>query len=310
MKTLGRGLWRIAKPVLIWLAVQVALTFLALNLLTAAYFTRPRRDFSESINPGTYAWQGALPYQDVTFPARGGDAELTAWYIPAPGATRAVVLVHGKDASRTSEFLGRFLELAAGLRARGFAVLMIDLRGHGKSSDAFVSFGLNERRDVLGAVDWLRGQGIAPAQTGLLGVSMGGAAVLGAMADDREIGAVVTDSAFSDVVDAARTAWTRLTRTPGQLIYPGLWLACYFSGVDIWAARPIDDLRRIGGRPVLLIQGTEDFLVPLAQGRALRDADPRAAYWEVAGAAHGGSYRVRPAEYVERVGAFFERALR
>ncbi len=304
-----RGLWRITKVVLVWLAVQIALTYIALNLLAAAYFGRPRRDFAEMINPGTYSWQSALAYQDVNFSARGDDATIAAWYIPVADATRAVVLVHGKDSSRTSEFLGRFIELAAGLHARGFAVLMIDLRGHGRSSDSFAGFGLTERRDVLGAVDWLRARGFAPAQVGLLGVSMGGAAALGAMAEDVSIGALVTDSAFSDVVDAARTIWTRLTRTPGQLIYPGLWLAHVISGVDFWAARPIDDLRRIGARPVLLIQGADDFLVPVAQARALNTASPTSQYWEVAGADHGGSFRVQPMEYVERVATFFDAAL-
>lgn len=304
-----RGLWRISRAVLIWLAVQVALTFVALNLLAAAYFGRPRRDFAETLTPGTYSWQAALPYQNVAFDARSGDAEIAAWYIPAEGATRALVLVHGKDSSRTSEFFGRFIELAAGLRARGFAVLMIDLRGHGRSSDSYASFGLTERRDVLGAVDWLGARGFSPAQVGLLGVSMGGAATLGAMADDTGIGALVTDSAFSDVVDAARTIWTRVTRTPGQLIYPGLWLACSVSGADLWSARPIDDLRRIGSRPVLLIHGADDFLVPVAQARALHAANPAAEYWEVAAAQHGGAYRTQPAAYVERVAAFFDAAL-
>ncbi len=309
MTRLRNGLWRITRAVLIWLAVQVALTYVALNLLAAAYFGRPRRDFAEALNPGTYSWRSALAYQDVQFPARDGDATIAAWYIPAEGAARAIVLVHGKDSSRTSEFFGRFIELAAGLRERGFAVLMIDLRGHGRSSDSFAGFGLNERRDVLGAVDWLRTRGFAPAQVGLLGVSMGGAAALGAMAEDADIGALVTDSAFSDVVDAARTIWTRLTRTPGQLIYPGLWLACSVSGVDFWSARPIDDLRRIGARPVLLIQGADDLLVPVAQARALHAANPTSQYWEVADADHGGAFRAQPAAYVERVTAFFDAAL-
>lgn len=309
MLRLRRGLWRITKTVLIWLAVQIALTYVALNLLTAAYFARPRRDFADSVNPGAYSWHTAMAYQDVQFSARGDDTVIAAWYIPVTGATRALVLVHGKDSSRTDEFFGRFIELAAGLRARGFAVLMIDLRGHGRSSDAFSGFGLTERRDVLGAVDWLRNRGFAPAQVGLLGVSMGGAAALGAMADDSAIGALVTDSVFSDVVDAARTIWTRLTRTPGQLIYPGLWLARSVSGVDFWSARPVDDLRRIGTRPVLLIQGADDILVPVAQARALHAASPTSQYWEVAAADHGGSYRAQPAAYVERVAAFFDASL-
>ena len=150
MTRLRCGLWRISKTVLIWLAVQIALTYVALNLLTAA----------------------CCMAKTAAAPASFSDA-LSNW-------------------------------------------------------------------------------------------QPGGAAALGAMADDAAIGALVTDSDFSDVVEAARTIWTRLTRTPDRLIYPGSWLACSVSGLDFWPARLIDELRRIGACPVLLIQGAEHFLAPVA----------------------------------------------
>ena len=59
---------------------------------------------------------------------------------------------------------------------------MIDLRGHGQSSPARMSFGLKEHRDILGAVDWLKGRGYRPGHIGVLGQSMGGASTLYAVA--------------------------------------------------------------------------------------------------------------------------------
>ncbi len=302
-------LWCLARPVLIWLTVQVLITYVLLNALAYVYFLRPRRVFQASMTPRTYSWRGPIDFEDVTFSSRGDNLKLAGWYMPKVGARRAIVLVHGKDGSRTDEFFGRYVEFAAGLHNAGFAVMMIDLRGHGKSADAFVSFGIHERRDVLGAVDWLETRGFKRPQIGLHGVSLGGAAVLGAMADDAGIGAVVSDSAFSDVVGAARFQWTRLTRTPGQLHFPGLLLAQRQSGVDYWAARPVVDAAKIAAQRVMLIQGLDDLLVPLEQARALQQALPGATVWEVADADHGGAYREVPIDYLARVTAFYERAL-
>ena len=115
----------------------------------------PRRIFNPRKSP---ARRGAA-CEDVTLTPRGGGPRLAAWSLPAPGAHRAIILTHGKDASRTAEFFGRFTEFAGRLQARGFQVLMLDMRGHGQSEAGGHTFGARERLDVLGAWDWLRAQG-------------------------------------------------------------------------------------------------------------------------------------------------------
>ncbi|UCD29069.1 MAG: alpha/beta hydrolase, partial [Planctomycetota bacterium] len=67
------------------------------------------------------------------------------------------------------------------LHKAGFAVLAIDMRGHGESQSARNSFGVYERRDVLGAVEWLSDTGYEPGDIGVLGISIGGAAAIGAV---------------------------------------------------------------------------------------------------------------------------------
>jgi uncharacterized protein len=309
LKTLLRGLWRVVRFALTWLLIQITLTYIALNALVFLYFTQPRRTFLAHINPRTHAWHTPLDFEDVRLPARGGDVQIAGWFIPAANSTRAIVLVHGKDGSRTDEFLGRYIEFAAALNKAGYATLMIDLRAHGQSDGRFTTFGRDERRDVLGAVDWLVARGFAKQRIGLHGVSLGGASVLGAMADDVGIGAVVSDSAFGDVQAAAYSQWTRLTRTPSALMWPGLYLAQRQTGVDIAKARPVDDLVRIGVRPVLLIHGDSDVLVPIEQNMLLAAANRSAQNWVVTGADHGGNYRYDPITYRDRVVRFFDASL-
>ena len=140
--------------------------------------------------------------------------EIAGWFIPSGRSRRVIVLVHGKDANRTRELdrdlsddvPGEFPDLAVGLSRRGFAVLMIDLRGHGQSGHARFGFGHTERRDVRGAVDWLVARGFCPGRIGVLGISMGAAAGIGAASEDDRIGAFVADSSFAELDAFGRDA--------------------------------------------------------------------------------------------------------
>ena len=73
---------------------------------------------------------------------------------------------------------------------------------------------------------------------------------------------------------------------------------------------PIERLARLAGTPLLLIHGTRDRWIPLAQARRLIDAAPGPCEaWVVEGAIHCGAYFVDRAAYCERVASFFTRHL-
>ena len=173
-----------------------------------------------------------------------------------------------------------------------------------------MSFGLRERYDVLGAADWLKARGFAQGSIGVLGVSLGGASSIGAMAEGDDVAALVSDCSFADFAPMARTIWQQLTGLPQPFLWPALWLREQMGGLSINLAKPVEDMRKLAGRPVLIIHGTNDILVPVAQGRMLHAANPEADYWEVVGASHGGSYRQNPKRYVERVADFLNAHLK
>jgi alpha-beta hydrolase superfamily lysophospholipase len=113
-----------------------------------------------------------------------------------------VIIAHGVGGCRGREFTTHSLELVKHLISSGFAVLVIDLRGHGASGGARMTYGIRERREVLGAVDWLLAQGYAAGAIGVLGTSMGGVAAIGAAGEEPAIGALISDSA-----DAGGLCW-------------------------------------------------------------------------------------------------------
>jgi fermentation-respiration switch protein FrsA (DUF1100 family) len=285
---------------LLWLG-QLLLT----SAQTADMLTLPHHGFAPGETPATHG----VAYQDVRFLARGGDVRLAGWYMPHAGADRAVVLAHGASVNRWIEFGGGFLHLGVELQRRGFAVLMIDLRAHGESEGERVSFGVAERRDIMGAVDWLKAQGFAPGSVGVLGVSMGASAAYGAAAEDGDIVALIADCGYADMGTLLRRHWNAASGGLPAFYLPTTILMGRLLGYDFFSDRPLDEIGRIAPRPVLIIHGDADGLVPLSDAQQLAAAGPSAELWIVPGAGHGGSYRMDPQAYTERVAAFFERNL-
>lgn len=298
--------------ILLWITAGLVLlaiiAYLAIGAVAANALTQPRREFAAAVTPDTVN----LPFEAVRFPARDGAAEIAAWFIPAGAEAPVIVMVHGRDASRTAAVAGNFLEEAKLLHDAGFGVLMLDLRGHGESSDARFTFGLRERYDVLGAVDWLVARGIAPGQIGVLGLSLGAAASIGAAAAEPAIGALVTDSAFADINTLIAEQWETASGLPQPFLYAALLMARVMTGEDLTQAQPVQEIAAVAPRPVLLIHCAADSYVPASNLAALQAADPAAASWMIADAncLHAEGFNVDPAGYAAKVADFFTAALR
>ncbi|MBN1573475.1 MAG: alpha/beta hydrolase [Deltaproteobacteria bacterium] len=116
--------------------------------------------------------EASLKAEEVSFPARGDDKiTISAWWIEEKPSTpkKAFVLVHGRRSNKKT--LCRFAPIFA---SRGISTLLIDLRGHGESTDGYTTFGDKEREDVIGAFDYLFEKGYSPDdKIGIFGISMG-----------------------------------------------------------------------------------------------------------------------------------------
>ncbi|URI06865.1 alpha/beta fold hydrolase [Aquincola tertiaricarbonis] len=284
-------------------ACLAAVAYAAACAVVAQRFTRARRK-----RPELAQQHPALADAAVRFPARDGRATLEGWYLPAWPQAGAVVFVHGKDACRGDELKSPTYALAQSLRARGLSVLMLDLRGHGESSDARLTYSEHERHDVLGAVDFLLGQGYAPGCIGLLGASMGASTALRAAAAEQAVGGVVADTPFADLAAMLRTQFRRLTGLPMWFLPGALLMGRLLSGVHPARVRPVDEMPRLRGRPVLVIHSQADPLIPLAHGRMLaRAAGGR--LWVTQAPRHIGSYLAMEHTYTAVVSDFFCRHL-
>ncbi|HYG60131.1 MAG TPA: prolyl oligopeptidase family serine peptidase, partial [Symbiobacteriaceae bacterium] len=142
---------------------------------------------------------------------------------------------------------------------------------------------------------------------GVLGFSLGGvAAILAAAEDPGGVDAVVADSVFPDLHGYLTGEIARRVPLPGPKEAYFLWWFRRLTGIDEREVRPGEAALRLAPRPLLLIHGTDDRVIPVAQGRAFQASLGAAAeLWVVDGARHTHSYERDPSAYCERIVRFF-----
>jgi pimeloyl-ACP methyl ester carboxylesterase len=258
--------------------------------------------------------QYGLTYATVDFPSRGDATALDGWLLqPSPGARqrRPVVVVHGKGVDRTREAHDHVLEIAADLVSNGHQVLLFDLRGSGRSGGDHYTLGAKEVWDLGGAIDYLESRGLAEHGIDLLGYSMGGATVLLDASDEPLVRAVAEDSAYADLGDLVDDQLPKASHLPG-LFTPGtVLMARPLVGIDLYAIRPVDQVRVLAARgvPLLIIHGEADSTIPISHGQRIAAAYGRSAETLfVPGAEHVRSYESAPDVYLARLEAFFNAA--
>ena len=300
---------RRTRRILTWIAVAlVALLLIAyfgVGAYAAATLTKPGQD--PPCAPGEGIPRSA--YRDVRFQARGDDTQLAAWYIPHPDSGSAVLIAHGRDASKHLAITCKLSALGDALHDAGHAVLIIDLRAHGESEGERYSFGFYERRDVLGAVDWLLAKGFAPGKIGVLGLSLGGGAAIWATAEEPAIGALAVEGTFADMDILVKAQWTSESGLPNWFL-PGVYAMNYLMyGYWMPGIRPVDLIRDVPPRPILIVHCTTDTAVDPWHAEQLIQAVPSAETWWMDACDHTMIYRDYPAEYEARLLPFFTQAL-
>ena len=290
-------------------AILAVAIYLSVGLRAASTWAHPRRNTYFSATPASFN----LEYQDVRFASRDAGIEISGWWMPRAGSSKAIVMVHGRGENRTTEFYDHFLDLGAALntfQGSGFNILMIDLRAHGLSGGVNSEWGVGERHDVEAAVDWVKAHGFQPSSIGALGASLGATSCVYATADDPDISALVTDGAGVDEYASLQRGWKRSSGTP-QFFFPAARLMeSVFYGYDLRTLRPVDAMKRIAPRPVLLIYGLLELPVDSDRRPQIKAALPDAELWVVPGAIHTSAYTRVPQAYLAKVGAFFDKNLK
>ncbi len=121
------------------------------------------------------------------------------WHLPAePRPCKGtIVMLHGYRDSKEN-----VAHWALCLAEFGYRCVLVDLRGHGRSTGDLIGFGAFEVTDLSRLLDELRQQGLAGDRVGFLGVSYGASMSLLLAARDKRVAAVVALEPFSNAAKA------------------------------------------------------------------------------------------------------------
>ena len=285
--------------------VVLAVIYVAISYLVAAGVTKAERKEQED-HPTAYG----LQFEEVEFDSRKGDVTLKGWYIPGADTGPTLIFVHGIDSVRTGD---NAMDLAARLVARGFSVLMFDLRAHGSSGGEKVSGGIHESQDVLGAVDFLVDQGTPPESMGVMGFSMGAGTSVLALAEEPSIRALVADSPYASVTGLIPHEIGRKTVVPEWIapifVPSSRLLAGWFFDIDMGKLVPEKAVAGLD-YPILVIHGMADTRIPVEHGIRVHIASHRdSSLWLVPEVDHVDAFLTHPEEYVKGVASYFRARL-
>lgn len=251
-------------------------------------------------------WLKHVPKETWTETGAHSELRLVADWVPAAKATaKTVVIAHGY--MNTKEDMARQIRF---FHAAGFNVLAPDDRGHGQSQGNYIGYGYADRLDYL---KWLQkvirrvGQG---AQSGLYGVSMGGATVMYLSGEKlpKQVVAIVEDCGYTSIMDELAAQGKQLFSLPRYPLIPAVALTASIKAhYNVFAASTIAALNR-NTRPLLFIHGARDQFVPTSMVHREYAADHSAKQlWIVPKAGHAQSLTVEPGRYQQRVIGWFER---
>ena len=203
--------------------------------------------------------------------------------------TKAAICFHGYSSCGMNDYVG----LSDYYLRKGYSMLIVDERAHGKSQGEYIGFGCLDRKDALCWIYWVIGRCGGQTQIILHGISMGAATALmtTGLTLPVQVKGVISDCAFT----SPKAVFSHVLRSMYHLpAFPMIQIADYVNrkkagyGLDECnAAREVKKAKI----PALLIHGSADTFVPCRMCDEIYENYASAkTKLIVEGAAHAESY--------------------
>jgi len=255
---------------IMWIGIAVLAVILAFTVVSGYLIAYP--GVLEPIIrwPVTIPSDHGMKFEDFEVVAADG-ITLRGWWIPAPEqpARGTIIGLHGVASPKTD-----WASFSGMICPRGFNLVLYDSRGHGESDNTVVTYGYKESGDVSTVLDALGAKGYPVDSVILMGTSMGGVVALLASEDER-VKAVVTQSAFTTYQDVTRFHTSSLFGAFAPVMeWPAfMWASLFEWGNEYRNVSALAAAQKLN-KPILVVHGTGDWLVPPEQGRQIYDAIP------------------------------------
>jgi alpha-beta hydrolase superfamily lysophospholipase len=259
-------------------------------LLKGVRIPRPRN----TETPADYG----LEFETHYFPGYDG-FKLEAWYIPTQQVEKIVLLFHGYAKSKQE-----LLPLASEYNKMGCACLLVDFYGSGGSGGNSTTIGINESHDVTAAFKYTRKNW--PNRSPVLhGISMGGAALLRAVAmDGLSPSALIVESPFNSLPTTTRNRFNVM----GLPSFPAAELLLFWGGVQ----QGINPFKHNPARyakkvtcPALVLHGESDPFVSMEEAREVFNNLSGRKYFEsYRGIGHTLLFKAHPQKWRKDISGF------
>jgi pimeloyl-ACP methyl ester carboxylesterase len=192
------------------------------------------------------------------------EAELSVSVLEPPGLPQprgTVLVLHGVLARSVT-----MLPVASALARAGYRAVLVDLRGCGRSTGQFMTYGVQEAKDLSQVIDTLQRRNLLAGRLGVYGISYGATTSIHLAGGDPRVQAVVAIEPFSNARDEIPHF--------GRVMVPGIGLmipedtyqqsldeAGQIAQFDPDAADAEKAIRRTTAS-VLIVHGTNDWVVP------------------------------------------------
>lgn len=157
----------------------------------------------------------------------------------------------------------------------GHNVIIVDQRACGKSQGKTITFGINERKDVLSWCKKATELFGKDCEIVLFGISMGATSVLMASSDNltENVRCIIADCPFDDPSDIIKTV-CKERKYPIKILYPFIKAgARLFGGFDLEETTASKEVKKSKVN-ILIVHGEADKFVLPEKSQSIRDAAP------------------------------------
>lgn len=252
------------------------LAFILLGALFFYFFQRILIYVPSKITPNRKTFH-AEDMQRVRFSTLD-NISLNAWYKSAANRKPTVIIFHGN-----AGHIGFRAPLAHQLIQHGFGVLLLEYRGYGGNPGKPTEQGLYQ--DARAGIAFLKQQGISTQNIVLYGESLGTGVTTQMATEHPKTCALILQSPYTNLAAI------------GQYHYPWIPIAPWDK---------FDSLGRIKSihTPLLILHGTQDTIIPFAEGRSLFKAANQPKQWvTLENQGHGGLWTP---DFIKKVSGFIE----
>ena len=182
-----------------------------------------------------------------------------------------VLVFHGiRDDKRSQHGTGVYLS------DLGYRSVLVDSRGHGRSTGKYLTYGVQESKDMVQVLDHLEKKGLLARPVGAVGFSYGGAVALQLAARDRRIKAVVTIATFSSLQEVLPVYVSHYIPLLSRLFTSAQYERALKEAGEIarFAPQQASNTKAAAATSarLLIIHGQEDPKVPVEQARKIHQA--------------------------------------